>query len=444
MTAAWIDTEAARRAVRAWSRHADEVHRQAFELEHLLAALSLDGSAPRHLARAATELWNAADYLRRVTDAAASADRPFDPRRPGDVARLPTPSGWRDPPTYSSAFGDPGGTGDVEVRRPYEPNGATPVEQARSLIVRALTDTADERQIRADEFQVVRLDSGRYVVVLPGVIDLSAPDPGWHEHHRSVRDLDQAAFSSSRSTGLAGNPYARLVRDGLARAGVPTGAELLLVGHSFGADTALDLAADAAFRAATGYRITHVVAAGYHSGPQLPHVPSSTEVLVLQNRRDVPVIVEAVGAAHVTEAIAAQATALRAAATGDPATAMRHQRTALGHQLGAVRAAGRQVADRFDEVARAALGAVAGDPRRVREGVTGLATPDAGVGSPRAGQIVSVFDGPGDGFGHLPAYYADHARRVDDPVVRTFLDSLARTGYVGPGVALAVDVSVPG
>lgn len=438
MTTVGLDTDAAGIAAHGWIRYADELHRQAFELEHLLTTLALGerDAASRHLTHAATELWAAAAFVRRATDAAVDGDRRFDPS-------LPAPAGWRAPRTYSSAFGDPGGAGSVEMRSPYTVDGATPTDQARSLLVRALTDTADERQIRADEFEVVRIDAGRYVVVLPGVVDLSVPDPGWHGHHRSVRDLDRAAFSSSRSTGLAGNPYARLVRDGLGRAGVPAGAELLLVGHSFGADTALDLAADPAFLASTGWRVTHVLAAGYHSGPQLPHVPPSTEVLVLQNRRDLAVIVEAVGAAHVTEAVVAQGSALRAAARADPVAAVRHQRAVAGHQLGAVRAAGRHVVDRLDDAGRAVLGLASGDPRRLRDGVDGIVTPEPGVRSPVDGQIVSVFDGGAAGFGHRQAHYVEHLRQVDDPSVLAFLASVADAGYAAPGEAFAVDVSVP-
>ncbi|MDH5522015.1 MAG: hypothetical protein OEZ14_15940, partial [Acidimicrobiia bacterium] len=68
---------------------------------------------------------------------------------------------------------------------------------------------------------------------------------------------------------------------------VPAGAELLIVGHSYGADTALDLAADPAF--AGRYDVTHVVATGYFSQPQLPAVPADTRVLVVQNRHDIVV-----------------------------------------------------------------------------------------------------------------------------------------------------------
>ncbi len=41
----------------------------------------------------------------------------------------------------------------------------------------------------------------------------------------------------------------------------------------------LDLAADPTFNSADRFVVTHVVAAAYHSGPQLRSVPGSTEVL---------------------------------------------------------------------------------------------------------------------------------------------------------------------
>lgn len=445
MTPLWVDTDAARRAGHRWSLAADRLHGTAYELEHVLARLALDqhASAVQHLTSAATELWHAAAVARLVADAAESADRAVVLADPIAVARLATRARSGASRPFSSAFGDPGGTGRTEVRSPYVVTGPTPVARARSLLERALADTADPRQIRADEFEVVRLDTGRFVVVLPGVVDLSVPDAGWDDHHRSVRDLDRAAIESAGTTGLDGNRYARFVREGLARADVPSGAELLLVGHSFGADTALDLAADAAFNGPSGYRVTHVVAAGYHSGPQLSGVPRSTAVLVVQNRRDVPVIAEAVGASHVTDVFAEQAAALRSLATGEVRDAIRHQASTVGHQVGVLRAAARHLVDRAGDVGQVAVGTLAGDPHHVQRGLTDLLTLEPGVRSPAPGQVVSVFDGGGDGFGHRPSHYVDHLRRVDDPAVLGFLASVDRAGYAAPGVALAVDVSVP-
>lgn len=431
MTAVWLDADTARRAAHLWTEQGERLHRRAVELEHELVALALTDHTGswQHLTAAATSLWLGVERIRLVLT--ATEDRWLGPVGAAPAHR------------YSSAFGDPGGTGSWEVRTPYEVVGDTPLDRARALLTRALGDTADERRVRPDEFQLVRLDTGRFVVVLPGVVDLSTPDPGWHDHHRSVRDLDAAAFTSSRSTGLDGNRYARLVHASLVAAGVPTGAEILVVGHSFGADTALDLAADARFNGPTGYRVTHVVAAGYHSGPQLPAVPPATSVLVLQNRRDVPVIVEAIGAAHVTDAVVEQADALRHLVAGDPVAALRHQAASFGHQVGAVRTVGRHLAERADDAARVVVGAASRDVRATSESLTGLVTFEPGVRSPAPGQVVSVFDGGGAGFGHRQEHYVDHLSAVDDPAVVGFLESLDRAGYATEGTALAVDVSVP-
>jgi len=59
---------------------------------------------------------------------------------------------------------------------------------------------------------------------------------------------------------------------------------LLVVGHSFGADTAADLAANEEFN--ENFNVTHVVAAAYDSTPQLAYISPDIEVLVLQNNQD--------------------------------------------------------------------------------------------------------------------------------------------------------------
>jgi hypothetical protein len=455
MSVVWLDTTAATTAGAWWSRWGDQAHREAFDLEVRLSDLALGEhtAAPRHLTAAATLLWTVAAVVRRIVDEVDRGDLTAGRIGPDALDRLLAEVGVGPLPSHvseaarrstSSAFGDRGETGDREIRSPYLVVGATPVERGRHLVARAIGDTGDARQIRPDEFEIVRLDNGRYIVVLPGVVDLSAFSPGWHRRHRSVRDLDQAAFGSSRSTGVDDNPYARAVWDAVHDAGVPSGAELMVVGHSFGADTALDLAAEPGFNGAGGFRVTHVVAAGYHSSPQLPHLPSGTEVLVLQNDRDVPVILEAVGEAGVTEAAVSSASALGALVSLDPIGAARHHVRSIRHQADAWWSAASLTVDRADDLARIAVGVATADPRRVRDGVTGLVTLEPGVSSPAPGQVVSVFDGPGDGFGHAPSNYVSHVHGVDDRAVVSFLASVDAAGYTSPGVALAVDISVPG
>lgn len=179
---------------------------------------------------------------------------------------------------------------------------------AARTVVAALDATADETVLAHDEFGLVDHGGDRYTVVLPGVTDLSRPQQGWHPVHRSSRDFDMAALPSSRSSSVDDNPYARSVVRALPVVGVPVGADLLIVGHSFGADTALDLAADPAF---TGrYDVTHVVATGYFSQPQLPSVPPGTEVLVVQNNRDVVVHLGSIMPATETGVLACEPTAV--------------------------------------------------------------------------------------------------------------------------------------
>ncbi len=184
-------------------------------------------------------------------------------------------------------------------------------------VARALDLTADGHRIRADEIGLIEHGDGVYTVVLPGVTDLSRPSTGWNQDHRSVRDLDMAALDSARSSAMIDNRYAGAVADGLDRAGVKPGARLTVVGHSYGADTALDLAADRRFNGLR-YRVEYVVAAGYYSQPQLRHVPPSTDVLVLQNRRDVVIEAERLArwAVAPMESLAATVMGTAAAGTG--------------------------------------------------------------------------------------------------------------------------------
>jgi len=190
--------------------------------------------------------------------------------------------------------GDAGGRLDTRPNGIFQVAGDTDPDRGRAAVVDAFAATATSTRIRTDEFQIVDHGNGSYTVVLPGVTDLSDPHAGFDPVDQSVRDTDQVAAVSAGSTGIDGNRYAQMVREHLQRADVPPGANLMIVGHSFGADTALDLASDPAFNG-RDYNVTHVVAAAYYSQPQLPHVQPGTEVLVLQNNKDVPVMAEQLG-----------------------------------------------------------------------------------------------------------------------------------------------------
>lgn len=185
-------------------------------------------------------------------------------------------------------------------------NSTGPRSPARRFLIAALDATADQSVLAHDEFGLVHHGGDRYTVVLPGVTDLSRPEPGWSPIHRSPRDFDMAAVPSSRSGKVDDNVYARSVVDALAAIGLPAGSELLIVGHSYGADTALDLASDPAF--AGRYEVSHVVATGYFSQPQLPSAPADTKVLVVQNRHDIVVRLGSVMPTNETGVLACQPT----------------------------------------------------------------------------------------------------------------------------------------
>ncbi|WP_157879692.1 lipase family protein [Streptomyces yangpuensis] len=78
--------------------------------------------------------------------------------------------------------------------------------------------------------------------------------------------------------------YTRAAKKLLRRAGVPAGSELMLVGHSLGGLTAMNLAADV--DVASEYRITHVVTLGSPIDAKRP-ADHTTRVISLVNKHDV-------------------------------------------------------------------------------------------------------------------------------------------------------------
>lgn len=460
MTPFWIDTERAHRVAAAWAERADAWFRTRFDLEADFVDLHLTGaggstSVLHHLAAASTELWVNLSFLRLVIDRSESSDR-LQRVDPGTVLQLRRLAGAHAPPAsipadvragadgaFSSRFGDIGQTYIAELRSPYSIAGSTPIEQGRNLVLRALADTGDEVQIREDEFELIRFASGRYLVVLPGVTDLSEIDVGLNQRHRTVRDVDRFAYASSRSTSVDDNRYAAMVWDGLRAAGVPIGAELMIVGHSYGGDTALDLAADPIFNGAAGFAVTHVVAAGYHSTPQLAHVDSRTEVLVLQNYRDAAVIAETVGYGPITAAIDEGRLASGELFDLDPLGALGHLGGLASHAAGAAQAAAKFLADRAETFGRIGAGLLAARPGWVVGGAVDLVTLPVGVERVAEGQVVDVFRGGSEGFGHATANYVDHVAATRDRDVEAFFESLAANADATAGTAWAIDVSVP-
>jgi len=450
-----IDTDAARRAGTAWIEQGDGYYRTLTTLRTDLEHLHLHRAgfaATRSLGAAAEAAWSAGTLLRLVCDAVEMVDgfRVDDPSAIATLARIadgvPGDRGFGTMLDRllgaSPMAGDLGGTHSAELRSPYSVFGADPAERGRNLIVRALSDTANEAQIRADEFEVVQLAHDRFIVVLPGVTDLSRPDLFLSGRHRSVRDLDQAAWSSAWSSDIDDNPYAQLVHDGLDAAGVPSGSELLLVGHSFGADTAIDLAADPTFNG-DEYRVTHVVAAGYHVDEYLADVPGGTDVLVLENARDAAVIAEAVGHSAAAEAVGSGAGMFADLVTGDLAGAAGRFADSVTAQVEAVGDFAGYVVDRRDDLGELVAGLGSADWQRVSAAAQGLVTLEPGVTEVSNHVIVDVFDGGADGAGHHPSNYLEHIATTGDARVVDFLAGLDAAGYAASGSAVAIDLSVP-
>ncbi|WP_425828106.1 lipase family protein [Streptomyces fractus] len=78
--------------------------------------------------------------------------------------------------------------------------------------------------------------------------------------------------------------YTRAVKDLLVRAGVPIGSELMIVGHSLGGITAMNLACD--LDIVSTYRLTHVITVGSPIDNKCPLDPA-VQVVSLVNKHDV-------------------------------------------------------------------------------------------------------------------------------------------------------------
>ena len=446
-----LDPAAARTVARSLAASGNSLYTQAFAWRARLAELELAGHglpARRAVEQAAEELWRNAAFLGLVSDRVIGADAvPIDAAAlwqlaGGSAGRR----GWLGPLRArlgaSPLGGDRTGTFDAELRRPLQVYGADGVGRARSVLARLLADLSDPMQIREDEFALVRVADDRFVVVLPGVTDLSRPDLSLSEDHRSVRDLDQYAVASSRSSAVDDNRYASMVWAALDEHDVPEGAELLIVGHSFGADTALDLAADPVFNGGR-WTVTHVVAAGYHSRPQLPDVVDGTEVLVLQNHRDAAVIVEGLGHSNASKSVTSRVNVVADAARFDLPGAFGHVVEAVEHDIATAVDLGEFAWDHGDDIARLVTGVGTGDVGLARGSAAELLTLEPGVERVGDHAVVDVFEGGSRGGGHHPANYIDHVADVDHPDVVAFLAGMSAQGYAADGSVVAVDVSVP-
>lgn len=458
---AWsIDTTRARSLARGWIRHGDELaelQRGAeLDVEQLQLGTS-QSTVVQRLASASTRLWVSAAFTDLVLGRVEAADAGSGfvdvldvgtvgvlLHQAGDRIRVSQADACLPPwvmPSYSSMFGDFGGTFGAEARSPFYVTGSTPDARGRSLVVRALADTANSTQIRADEFELIELANGAYLIVLAGVVDLSRPHLGLDDRHRTARDVDVYAVPSSRSAAVADNRYAQLVRDGLAEAGVPEGAQLMIVGHSFGADTALDLAADPAFT--SQYRLTHVVAAAYHSEPQLRHVDPLVNVLVLQNHRDVPVIAESAAHGHPTEFVDSVGGMFDSLWDRDFVGVVIHHAGALQHAGGAAVEVVTHAVDHVDDLSSVVVDVGMGRPVAAWDDLSDLVTLDPRVEWVRERQLLDVFEGGGAGAGHHQSNYIDHVETTVDERLVDFFASVDGAGFATAGTSWAIDVSVP-
>jgi len=352
--------------------------------------------------------------------------------------------------------GDAGGSLTAEVRTPFSPLGTSALALGAGIIAHALSDTADDDEIHLDEFQAIFHDNGKVTLVLPGVIDLSKPDYGLDEVHRSARDIDQHALPSSFDSSIDSNVYAQLIVEWLetqvANGVILPGTDVMIVGHSFGADTALDLASDPYVNGEL-INITHVIPAAYHSEPQLNDVVNGTQVGVLQNIYDLPVLGEGIGGD-----LTGLATGLVGTLTGSSdepmggegsgAAALSRPLVELGEE---VLSFGPQA---FNAVGQA-VNTLQGNPARpvpattIAPGVPTLPTDIEILGNTvhvLADQgFVAEFEGGFEGLGHHQNNYIDYVESDElPPVVTNMFVEIGEAGYGEPGVSLAIDISVPG
>ena len=158
-------------------------------------------------------------------------------------------------------------------------------------------------RIASDEIEIRRLDNGSYIVLLPGVQDLrdglTSPN-GWERINPtdSARDMHyarQSEMQSDNGSANGTNAYAFAVKEAMRVNGIPDGANVMLVGHSFGAYTAVEMATDPGFNEAMerggqgnySVNVTHVVAAGASVAFRMDDLPRGTSGVLLNNADDV-------------------------------------------------------------------------------------------------------------------------------------------------------------
>lgn len=163
------------------------------------------------------------------------------------------------------------------------------------LVLDSLMATTEDRTA-PDSIKVRRLSDGSYIVVLPGVTDLTSSitslQLGNLVNGSPTDTVRQIANAQPTVIDGGHNPYADAVKLALQRAGVPAGADVTFVGHSYGSYTAVDLAADDAFNSidgdSSGYnvRVRNVFGYGADVDWKMDRVPGATNVVAMNNRND--------------------------------------------------------------------------------------------------------------------------------------------------------------
>ncbi len=212
-----------------------------------------------------------------------------------------------------------------------------PVAPARSpvdLTAGLIEVLGEESRISPDEIEIRKLDNGSYIVLLPGVQDLSdglkqagvnariaggaggvvggAAGAGvgaaagaaagvyasWEGRNAmdSARDMHyarQSEMQSDNGSANGTNAYAFAVKEAMRVSGVPDGADVMLVGHSFGAYTAMEMATDTRFNeayaddhSAYSVNVTHVMAAGASAAFRMDDLADGTAGILLNNSND--------------------------------------------------------------------------------------------------------------------------------------------------------------
>jgi hypothetical protein len=176
----------------------------------------------------------------------------------------------------------------IQVLLPEGPGVAMPVAGPAGGRLPAPHSLADAymriQQLAPGQVEVIPITGPdgvtRYLVLLRGV----EPKPFDSGVNATVNSLQQAAKGSRQSS----DAYSRAVLAAMVSAGVPPGAEVMLVGHSQGGITAMNLAADPRVNGTRGlYRVSRVVTAGSPVGNKRVVPGSGTTVLSIENAGDI-------------------------------------------------------------------------------------------------------------------------------------------------------------